>query len=568
MKYVFLGAFLFLTALSVVAYLMQPQPYDPRIARLTFMEEHADQDHDHVVSLSEAQSFFSSLATGNPKKIQLPSNTLPDTRTRIISFLVEEMDADGDDCVTEQEFTTGFKAMDRNHDGVLSLLDRPEHPPIQLTWCSDDNPVRREQIRLFNRLHPDYVVRLDPQNSQLEKVIVQSLAGVGPDLFDCYNGYALSVFVRSGIALDITDFCREKGFSPEDDWPAVRPLILHDGRIYGQPDNANAYAFWYNKDIFDEAGIPYPKPDWTWEDCIRIAQQLTRRNERGQIIRYGIIGYWDWKLGLFQHGAHFFSPQGTRATLDTPEAIAGMQFMQDLIHKYHVMPTLKAQEALASSGGWGTGEIALFGAGRSAMAIGGRWWLCILRSASYRHLRLGVAPIPRLQLPDGTWSVRNYGGGRSTLVNAQGKHIQGALLFMEFLHSRAWNELINRQADALAPVIKYNYTPTFEHDPRHPEEDYNVVWRTALENAEPEEVSPYVNGQYVDRVLREQTDMVRENLKSAAQAMRDVTRKINQSILENLKRDPELRARYRKAIQNGARPAWDRPDEIPWGNAQ
>ena len=61
-----------------------------------------------------------------------------------------------------------------------------------LVWVSDDNPARRDQIALFNRLYPRYQLRLDPGNSGMEKVIVQSLGGVGPDLFDCYDGFQLS----------------------------------------------------------------------------------------------------------------------------------------------------------------------------------------------------------------------------------------------------------------------------------------------------------------------------------------------------------------------------------------
>src|SRR5438477_205509 len=93
----------------------------------------------------------------------------------------------------------------------LSLVAWKLQPPpapagkTSLIWVSDDNPTRREQIRLFNRLHPADDLRLDPTNSGMEKVIVQSLAGVGPELFDCYSGFQLSAYVKSGIAWDVTD---------------------------------------------------------------------------------------------------------------------------------------------------------------------------------------------------------------------------------------------------------------------------------------------------------------------------------------------------------------------------
>jgi ABC-type glycerol-3-phosphate transport system substrate-binding protein len=227
-----------------------------------------------------------------------------------------------------------------------------------------------------------------------------------------------------------------------------------------------------------------------------------------------------------------------------------MQFMQDLIYKYGVMPTPAEEDAMASAGGWGFGTMALFGAGRGAMAIGGRWWLCILRNKDYANLRLGAVELPRGP------STRVFGIGKSTLVNANSRKRDGALLFLEFLHSRAWGDLINHQADGLAPVIEHNYTDAYLRDPDFPDEDYNDVWRAALEDAVPQEVSSYVNGQTVERILKVQTDLVRANLKSGAEAMRDAAKKINAAIIEQLRRDPVLKDRYHTEIANGAKPAW------------
>ncbi|HNT34656.1 MAG TPA: hypothetical protein PKH07_06645, partial [bacterium] len=81
---------------------------------------------------------------------------------------------------------------------VAWLIEPPlaEHGKTPLIWTSDDNPARREQIDLFNELHPMFQVKLDPSNSDMQKVIVQSLAGVGPDLFCSYNGFQLSAYVK------------------------------------------------------------------------------------------------------------------------------------------------------------------------------------------------------------------------------------------------------------------------------------------------------------------------------------------------------------------------------------
>lgn len=441
---------------------------------------------------------------------------------------------------------------------VVAGLWRPRNddPRIPIVWATDDNPVRRAQIALFNAHHPDYRVVLDPANTPLEKVVVQSMAGVGPDVFDCYNGFQLTAYVRAGIAMDITEAMTQRGVRPEEMWPSVWPHTMLDGRMYGHAGNATANAMWFNKRLFREAGIPYPQAGWTWEDCIEAAKALTRRDARGRPEQFGMImDKWEWRYSLLgQWGGNIYSPEGTRCMLDAPEAQDAMQFFADLIHVHRVLPTATEEASVATAGGWATGPMALFAAERVAMAVGGRWWLCILRHPDYRHLDLGAVVLP--QGP----SNRIFGGGRSSLVNRFSHHREAALDFVAFMHSPQWNALINRQADALGPVKRYHYgeyESDFLDNPEHPEEDYNETWRNALENAAPEYPSPFVNGYMVDRILEKHTDMMREGLKSGRQAMIDATREVNRAIVETLEIDPSLRKQYDALIAQGAPAAWD-----------
>ena len=430
---------------------------------------------------------------------------------------------------------------------------------LEIVWVSDDNPVRREQVDLFNELHPEYRLKLDPLNGGMEKVIVQCLAGVGPDVFDCYNGFQLAAFVRSGIALDCTEELIARGVDVGAIWPCMTPLTVHDGRAYGFPGNAHAPALWFNKRLFDEAGEPYPTSDWTWEECVEIAARMTKKDARGRPVQFGLmVGIDDWMDVLVaQWGGSVYVPEGTRSALDSPEAVEAVQFYRDLIYEYEVVPSPTQENAMASAGGWGMGTIALFGAGKAAMAIGGRWWLCLLRNPDFGEVDLGA-----VQLPAGP-SRRVFGGGRSTLVNARGKNVEGALKFIEYLHGAPFNNLVNRQADALASVREHNYSDEFLFNPEYPEEDYNAVWRAAMEEAAHREVTPYVQGQTVARILLKQGDLIRADLKTPAAAMQDAAREINEAIVELLELDPELRRRYAAAVADGAPKAWDNEEDAP-----
>lgn len=429
---------------------------------------------------------------------------------------------------------------------VLSLIAGVTIPPppggnrTTLVWSTDNNPVRKDQADLFNRLNPDLYVTIDPNNTDQQKVIVQSIGGVGPDLFDSYGAGSLLSYVRSGVAMDVTLPLKSKGIDPvRDIWKVGLDSCMMDGRIYGFPANTGGSAIWFNKSVFDRAGVPYPKPGWSWSDLIATAQKLTIRDARGRAKQYGL--YWDWNSTydlVYQFGGRQFTPDGTRCLLDSPEAIAGIQLSHDLLYKYKVAPSPVEEAALSTNGGWGTGGITYLMGGRVAMAYGGRWWLNLMRQD--KTVRLGCIEIPYQKVPV------TVGGSRVTLVNYRGKNIDAALRFIEFLTSREYNELVNKQADAMASVKKYCYTDEFLHNPEHPEEDYNAIWRRAVERAIPAEVCPYLPGSEMAPIT-DQIDLIKNDVKPVPQAMREAVKNANARILRNARIRPYLHDMYVRA---------------------
>ncbi|MCE5198891.1 MAG: extracellular solute-binding protein [Armatimonadota bacterium] len=412
-----------------------------------------------------------------------------------------------------------------------------EDGKVQLIWSTDDNPARREQTSLFNKLYPRYSLKIDPSNSGMEKVIVQSIAGVGPDIYDSYNSQ-INSYVKAGIAWDITDELIKMGVDINKDmWSCVRPFVTYNGRVYGFATNAGSCAFWINKDIFDQQHVPYPKGPWKWNEFLTVAKRMTIRDKNGRVKVYGLIGAWDnWQTFVLQHGGKMYNSDGTRCTLDSPESIAGIQFIHDLVYKYHVSPTPVDENAMATQGGWGSGTISLFGGGKAAMGMGGRWWLCTLRN--YKGLRLGA-----VECPYGPLHIF-WGYGKATLLNKTSPRRYEALQFIKYVTSKDYNELNNHQADALAPMIRYSYTDKYLHDPAYPKEDFNAVWRDAMKFAVAMPSSPFIEGGVEERIFYKQLDLVKTNQKSAAKAMQTAARLINAEIRNNVSKDPVLGARY------------------------
>jgi multiple sugar transport system substrate-binding protein len=441
----------------------------------------------------------------------------------------------------------GFFAIAFGLMGVLTLfaLAIAPRPPrdgrTYLRWVIDDAPARREQIALFNSIYPDVQIQIDPSMPDTpSKVIVQSLAGVGPDVFCAYDGYQLLGFVNSGVAMDLTDYLPRMGIDAERElWSAAEMTYKANGRIYGFPANAAADAIWYNKRLFDSAGVPYPpKGPWKWDEFIELAKRMTIRDASGRVTHYGLIFDWgqQWKLFMLQWGARFYTPDGTRCVVDSPEAIAATEFMHSLVFKHRIAPTGNEEAAMATAGGWGSGVITLFAGERAAMVLGGRWFLMLLRQQ--KELQLGAA-----EAPHGPNRVF-YGYGKSILVNRHSPQREQALKFIEFMSTKPYNDLINAQADALGPVKEYSYTDDFLHNPEHPEEDYNDVWREIMNYTRPEEISPFVNAQQAALRLSKQIDLIKTNQKTPADAMRTLAQQINDMIAESIAKNHELRERY------------------------
>lgn len=424
-----------------------------------------------------------------------------------------------------------------------TIQPKPTKPGvIELVWVTDENPVRQEQVDLFNRLNPDLHLSIDPVNTDQQKVIVQSIGGVGPDIFSSWGNQSLQAYVKAGIAYDATEYLNQEHISAQDlMWPVGLDSCVYEGRTYGFGCNVAANAIWYNKDLFDKAGVPYPKPGLTWDQLIEISKKLTARDKDGKPIQFGL--FWDydrWRDLVLDFGGRQFTPDGTQCTLDSPEAIAAVQLSHDLMYKYRIAPTPVEQAALATSGGWqsGAAQINYLIAGRVAMASGGRWWLNLIRKT--KKMRLGVIEMPYTKVKCVT------GGSRVAIVNKNGPHLKESLRFLKFLASREYNELLNDQADALAPVKKYCYTDRYLHNPQYPEEDYNEVWRACLERAVPEEHTDFLIGSEF-APINDQFDLVKADAKPVDQAMRDATKNANERIQRLLTIRPYLKQLYDEA---------------------
>jgi hypothetical protein len=92
--------------------------------------------------------------------------------------------------------------------------------------------------------------------------------------------------------------------------------------------------------------------------------------------------------------------------------------------------------------------------------------------------------------------------------------------------------------------MRFAETDDFLHDPAHPEEDYNAVWREMQRRAIPDETSPFVNGSTMKRITEGQLDLIKAGVKTPAEGLHAIATQINAEIQESIRKNPELKHLY------------------------
>ncbi len=439
-------------------------------------------------------------------------------------------------------------------------LDRKGGENVVLRWATDPNPARQIQTATFARLNPGIEAVVDPGlGGDQTKLIVQCATGTGPDIVDMQVD-ALPTLVQAGVLLDLTPNAKEMGFAVENTYPALADALKVDGKQYAFPCNVWANAVIYNRAIFDDHGVPYPKADWTIDDFIAAGKALRYNASKSGDKHLPVanwLGVWivqDLFAGL---GGRYFTEDGLVSRLDSAQAKQAMQLYHDLIHVHHVIPTAAELASASAQGGWGSYGLTLFSSGRAAMLFCGRWYL--VQALNYPNLKgnLGAVALPRI---DGRKSS-GMAGTRCAGINVKSKNAPAALKFLAYLSSPEYNRLIVEDGDALPPNPKFARTGKDLINKAVPDPAFHQVFIDAIGRARPVDISPFVDFAMVLRWLTERVGEVENKIYSPHDACRRLAREINWVIRNNLERRLDLQRLYEKRTGKKYSRDWWREDK-------
>jgi multiple sugar transport system substrate-binding protein len=183
----------------------------------------------------------------------------------------------------------------------------------------------------------------------------------------------LNPYIEKDPEMDINNY-------PEN---LIKAYTHTDGNIYALPKDYVPHGLFYNRTLFDEAGIPYPDENTTWDDFYDMAAKLTKDDQWGCLIdtwNESIEVYWMMGGGGPGLVNNF---EQDKVTLDDPANIPGLEFTKKLIDNGYTPSPAQLENT----------EGNLFAAGKIAMMPGGS--LNIPTFLATEGLDYSIAPLPQ-----------------------------------------------------------------------------------------------------------------------------------------------------------------------------
>ncbi|MER3417542.1 MAG: sugar ABC transporter substrate-binding protein [Chloroflexota bacterium] len=300
-------------------------------------------------------------------------------------------------------------------------------------WDANQQPAVEKQIAAFEASHPG--IKVEPQVTPWADYWTKLQTSLG-------GGAGFDVFWSNGPNFPV--YASQGAFEPLDVDASAYPkslvdLYTYNGKLYGAPKDFDTIAMFYNKSLFDKAGVAYPTADWTWDDLRTAAKKLTITSG-GQTSQWGFAATPASQsvfLNLiYQNGGSVFNADGTKSMLAEPAACEALKFLYS-IQQDGSSPSAADQQANS----WDLTQ--LFGSGKIAMYFGGSWMVKPFHEASPS---IDVAPLPKGK------QRASIIHGLGQVVWSGGTHKDTAKQFVAFLATKEAQEILANES-AVIPAM-------------------------------------------------------------------------------------------------------------------
>lgn len=331
--------------------------------------------------------------------------------------------------------------------------------PTTITWALWGSPeeVKSHQMvaDAFMKEHPEIKVEIwsQPWDDYFTKIQALWASGDSKVIPDVAFLWPTPKYAAQGVLENLDPYIQKSGYKLEDYWPGLLESAKYNGSVYGFPRDIEVNILYYNKDLFDKAGVKYPDDKWTWDDFMAAADKLTVKDASGKVKQYAFASEaGKWGKWLNQNGGAILDDyrNPSKCMLDDPKSVAGIQFFADLIAKGYAMPPADLSQA--------GGDAAVFQSGQAAMILQNSSRISAFNEAKMNY---DVAPVPTPK--DGKrW---NGAGGAAWVMSAGSGKKDAAWTFLEWLQSTNGGEKIYTDRGEIFPALQSTAkSPSFMND--------------------------------------------------------------------------------------------------------
>ncbi len=272
---------------------------------------------------------------------------------------------------------------------------KPAGPQVLRVWIQwGDNP---QQIQaLFDKYTAETGVKVEVTAPVEEDKILPALTGSEPpDVLVLSGGDLVKSYAKENLVVELSDIIKTGGIDLNDIFPAPLNQCRSGEQILCLPWGTDMYALFWNKDMFEAAGLDPEKPPATMEELAEMADKLTKFDSNGNLTQVGFLPDQGWMhddLYVRMFGGFWYSEDGQHVTINSQPMIDSLTWQQQFYTKYG------ADKVLAFSSGWSDQYMSAdypFYTGKMAMYVDGEWMTGPNFISAFKpEASYGVAPFP------------------------------------------------------------------------------------------------------------------------------------------------------------------------------
>jgi multiple sugar transport system substrate-binding protein len=300
--------------------------------------------------------------------------------------------------------------------------------PVTISMMMWGDPAELEVwnkiVADFHQAKPDITVKVEVSDwdSYWTKLKTLLSADTPPDVFAMDAPLYLDYQSR-GVLLNLQPYLDKNPDLLKGVYPQTLEAYKTSDGMYGLPRDFQTVVLFYNKDMFDAAGVAYPTADWTYEDLRNAAKQLTIVGSDGKVSQFGFYSdLWDmelvWSEAIWAYGGDVINADHTKTLLGDSKAHEAWQLFHDMMFEDKSWPDS------TTAGEYGGDP---FLAGVAAMTTIGHWAVPGYAEANFKW---DVAPMPKG--PSGQATSVNSAG---FVVGKASKNPDAAFEFLKYVLS-------------------------------------------------------------------------------------------------------------------------------------